>query len=76
MNKKILFLVLLAATNLAMANEGVCKKCEIIREENKHKVNPYHYYEDYLKDHPEGVPQASAEPSNQSQQNAEPKRIR
>jgi hypothetical protein len=36
-----------------VANEGgVCHMCEVIREENKHKVNPYEYYEDYLKDHP------------------------
>lgn len=27
----------------------VCHLCEVIREENKHKVNPYEYYEDYLK---------------------------
>lgn len=37
------------ATFKVVAEEGVCKKCEIIREENKHKVNPYEYYEDYLK---------------------------
>jgi hypothetical protein len=32
--------------------EGSCHKCEVIREENKKKVNPYNYYEDYLHDNP------------------------
>ncbi len=31
------------------AEDGICKKCEIIREANTHKVNPYEYYEDYLR---------------------------
>ncbi|MBA3958476.1 MAG: hypothetical protein H0X51_08830 [Parachlamydiaceae bacterium] len=30
--------------------EEVCHKCELIREENKKKVNHYEYYEDYLQD--------------------------
>jgi hypothetical protein len=32
---------------------ATCHKCEVIREENKKKINPYEYYEDYLKDNPQ-----------------------
>jgi hypothetical protein len=56
---KILFSFILVSCcvpvlhNLSAEEEPVCKKCEMIREANKHKVNPYIYYEDYLKAHPE-----------------------
>lgn len=57
MNKSIFNLVLVAVSFvLATGNlfaEPVCHKCEVIREENKKKVNHYEYYEDYLKDHPQ-----------------------
>jgi hypothetical protein len=55
MNKTI-FTFLSAACALMTclsAEEGVCHRCEEIREANKHKVNPYVYYDDYLKAHPE-----------------------
>lgn len=37
------------------AEEAICHKCEIIREENKKKNfnDGFVYYEDYLKKHPE-----------------------
>jgi len=56
--KSILFAAcfVLSLFNGLNADEGpVCRKCQIIREENKHKVNPYPYYDDYLKEHPEAV---------------------
>lgn len=50
----VLFTAAFCASKICGAAEGpVCHKCEIIREENKKKVNPYEYYEDYLKEHPE-----------------------
>lgn len=36
----------------SISAEPVCHKCEVIREANKHKVNKYTYYDDYLKDNP------------------------
>lgn len=47
----LLMLCVFAASSLIADEDDapVCKKCEVIREENKHKVNPYEYYEDYLK---------------------------
>lgn len=42
-------ILLLPCTVNLFAGDGVCKKCEIIREENKKKINPYVFYEDYLK---------------------------
>lgn len=52
--KKIILALCLMYSNAPLAQaEEVCPKCEIIREENKKKVNPYEYYEDYLKNHPE-----------------------
>lgn len=48
----LLMLSVFAASTLFADEEDdapVCKKCEVIREENKHKVNPYEFYEDYLK---------------------------
>jgi hypothetical protein len=52
MQKKFLALLLLSYASSVTA-EQVCHKCEVIREENKKKVNKYEFYEDYLKDHPE-----------------------
>lgn len=31
-------------------DDGVCKKCEVIREYNKTHHKNYEYYDDYLKD--------------------------
>lgn len=39
--------------NMIAEEEPVCHKCKIIREENKKKINPYDYYEDYKKDNPD-----------------------
>lgn len=41
--------ILLVNVSSVIASEPVCHKCEVIREENKHKVCEYEYYEDYLK---------------------------
>lgn len=54
MQKILLSVVIMFAGNaFSYAIEGGCHHCEVIREENKKKVNKYKYYEDYLKDHPE-----------------------
>jgi hypothetical protein len=45
----------------SLRGEPVCRRCEQIREENKGKINPYFYYEDYLKEHPEAVTQKNEE---------------
>lgn len=57
-----LFITFLLALNVmtVIADEPVCHRCEVIREENKKKVNPYEYYEDYLKNNPQCI--ADAEP--------------
>jgi hypothetical protein len=58
MKKLTLLVCTLAAlftSSNAFSNEPVCHKCEIIREENKHKVNEFEFYEDYLKAHPEAA---------------------
>ena len=52
MRKNIPFFLSLALTCSSLvlqAEERVCPKCVRIREDNKKKVNPYEYYEDYLK---------------------------
>lgn len=47
-------ILLLLITKIAIASaEPVCHKCEVIREANKHKVNKYEYYEDYLNANPD-----------------------
>lgn len=47
--KIILCAIALSCIHHAWAEEApVCKKCEIIREENKQKPQPPEYYEDYL----------------------------
>ncbi len=51
--KKPLLLALLLTPLFLSSQEGTCRKCEQIREENKGKVNPYPYYDEYLKEHPE-----------------------
>lgn len=59
--KKLLFLAIILLGNTS--GFATCAKCEIIREENKKKVNPYEYYEDYLKDHPEGPQRKVVQPT-------------
>jgi hypothetical protein len=65
---------LLTSSN-AFSNEPVCHKCEIIREENAHKVCEYEFYEDYLKAHPEAAQnhQEANQPKNDSPQQEESK---
>lgn len=59
-----LFTIVICA---AHANDGVCKKCEIIREQNKHCTNNYEYYEDYLKDQKESQLHAQPQPDSAPQ---------
>lgn len=50
MKKNIFFiLTIIISTTTLYGKDGVCQKCIRIREENAKKVNPYEYYEDYLK---------------------------
>lgn len=49
------------------AAEGGCKRCQVIREENKKKVNDYEYYEDYVKDNPEEKQTTNREPQQEKQ---------
>lgn len=51
-----LIFTLICAGKILHAGDGVCHKCEVIREENKKKVNPYEFYEDYRKANPEQNP--------------------
>lgn len=60
MSKYFLILCCVAASAYA---EPVCKKCEIIREHNAQQTFNYEYYEDYLKDHPNGAAKAPEAPS-------------
>lgn len=55
MHSRLIFVFLISCYSFTLIAEAppVCHKCQVIREENKKKVNPYKYYEDYLKDHPE-----------------------
>lgn len=62
--KKIIFTLLLTIASINVTAEQVCHKCEMIREENKKKVNPYEYYEDFIKAHPE---EANKTPVNDAQ---------
>lgn len=66
---KSLFTLVLAGIYFATANglllaDPTCPKCEIIREDNKKKVNKYEYYEDYLKANPQ------QQSSNDNQENS------
>lgn len=54
-------LISLVAQNVTA--ESACPKCEVIREANKHLVNEFEYYEDYLKAHPE-----AAQPKQQQEE--------
>lgn len=47
--KKILFSFVFFAFSSGVAEEPVCKKCEVIREHNKQNPGDYEYYDDYLK---------------------------
>lgn len=55
-----------SVAGLQAQEEAVCPKCQIIREENKKKVNPYKYYEDYQKDHPESRAQNNTKEADQT----------
>ena len=46
---KFFIINILCTKTFLLSNEGVCHRCELIREENAKQTNPYPYYEDYLK---------------------------
>lgn len=47
---KIFLMLILGFTLSASFSQGVCHKCEVIREKNKHLPPPeFEFYDDYLK---------------------------
>jgi hypothetical protein len=67
---KYLVLAAFLFSGALMADEPVCKKCQVIREYNAaHPENNYYYYDDYLKDqekkrHEESAPKLACDQCN------------
>lgn len=65
--KTVVFVMIGCFLSATVMAEPVCHKCEMIRAENAKKVNPYVYYEDYLKAQ-EGHKESPQPQPQQSQQ--------
>lgn len=62
--------ILISNTSSSYAGDGVCAKCQMIREYNTEHPQKCGYYEDYLKEHPEQnakQQEEQAEPAQQQQ---------
>lgn len=46
----VLILVGVSLSTTAFAEEGFCRKCQVMREYHREHPSKYTYYEDYLKD--------------------------
>lgn len=66
-----IFCVAVGATSILKAEDPptACHKCQVIREENKKKVNPYEYYEDYLQDNGKQADKKQQPQPKQNRQN-------
>lgn len=66
MKKTFLFILLFCLSLLFQQIEGVCHKCELIREYNKnHPENNYYWYDDYLKEKGDKQAKGPEEHNNQ-----------
>ena len=60
---KIFLMLILGFTLSASFSYGVCHKCEVIREKNKHLPPPeFEFYDDYLKAEKDKKVSVSAKP--------------